>query len=42
MLDLVDLSAAESLDLALSYTISVEDDLGWIVSVGSLEGFAGV
>jgi len=40
LLDLVDLWAAETLDLTFTNTISVEDDLGWIGSVGSLECLA--
>jgi len=41
LLDLVDLSPAESLDLALTNTVPVEDDLSWVAAVGSLEGLTG-
>lgn len=37
MLDLVDLSPADTLDLSFTNTISVEDDLGWVGTIGSLE-----
>jgi len=37
LLDLVDLWAADTFNLTLTNTVSVEDDLGWIGSVGSLE-----
>ena len=42
LLDLVDLSSAHSFDLPLTNTISVEDDLSWVGSIGSLEGLASV
>ena len=37
LLDLIDLSTAYSLDLSFTNTISVEDDLSWVGTVGSLE-----
>jgi len=42
LLDLVDLSSAHSFDLSLTNTISVEDDLCWVGTIGSLEGLASV
>jgi len=42
LLDLVDLGFADSFDLAFANTVSVEDDLVGVSSVGSLERFAGV
>ena len=41
LLDLVDLSAADTLDLSFTNTVSVEDDLCWIGTIGSLEGLTG-
>lgn len=40
LLDLVDLSSADSLNLSLTNSVSVEDDLCWVCAIGSLEGFA--
>lgn len=40
LLDLVDLSTAYSLDLSFTNTISVEDDLSWVSTIGSLERLA--
>lgn len=37
LLNLVDFSTADTLDLTFSNTISVEDDLSWIGAVNSLE-----
>jgi len=42
LFDLVDLSPANSLDLAFTNSVSVEDDLSWVGAVGSLEGFTGI
>lgn len=41
LLDLVDFSSADTFDLALTNTVSVEDDLSWIGTVSFLESFAG-
>lgn len=40
LLDLVDLSSADTLNLALTDSVSVEDDLSRVGTVGTLEGFA--
>ena len=40
LLDLVDLSTADSLDLSFTDSVAVEDDLGWISSVRALESLA--
>lgn len=42
LLDLVDLSTANSLDLSLTNAVSVEDDLSRISSIGSLESFTSI
>ena len=39
LLDLVDLSSADSLDLSLTNSVSVENDVFWIGSICSFEGF---
>ena len=40
--NLIDLSTADSLNLSLTNSISVEDDLGRISTIGSLESFTGI
>lgn len=37
LLNLVDFSTANSLDLSFADSVAVEDDLGWISSVSTLE-----
>ena len=39
LLYLVDFGSADSLDLSLTNSVSVEDDLSWIGSIGFFEGF---
>ena len=40
LLDLVDLSSADSLNLSLTNSVSVENDLCWVGSISFFEGFA--
>jgi hypothetical protein len=42
LLNLIDFSTADSLDLTFTNTISVEDDLSWIGTIDSFEGLASV
>lgn len=42
LLNLVDFSTADTLDLSFTNTISVEDDLSWVSSVNSFESFKSV
>jgi hypothetical protein len=41
LLDLLELRSADTLDLTLTYTIAVEDNLGWGRTVVALERFNG-